>query len=162
MALRGRRGDDAIQELRELELFALADDDELRRVTELGHVVEAADGTVLTEEEVFHGGDFFVLLEGHASVSREGELLRTLQAGSFFGEMAALELRKRSATVTAASPVRLLVFDRAGFDQLLASAPSVTRRLLRELGRRLRDLEEQLGSPAPERTNDARGPGGAS
>ncbi len=138
----GRKDDEMVAELRDLELFSLADDDELDRVLELGHVVEASSGTVLTEEEEYQGGDFFVILDGAATVSRGDQRLRTLERGSFFGEMAALELRKRSATVTADTPLRLLVFDRAAFDQLLADAPTVTRRLLREMGRRLRDMEE--------------------
>lgn len=138
----GRRDDGAAAELRDLELFSLADDDELDRVLELGHVIEAPEDTVLTEESEYQGGDFFVILDGTAGVSRGGRRLRTLERGSFFGEMAALELRKRSATVTSDAPLRLLVFDRAAFDQLLADAPTVTRRLLREMGRRLRDMEE--------------------
>jgi CRP-like cAMP-binding protein len=141
MALRGRRDEQAIAELRELELFSLADDDELRLVLDLGHVVDAPEGTALTEESEFQGGDFFVILDGTATVSRGDEELRTLERGAFFGEMAALELRKRSATVTADSPMQLLVFDRSAFDQLLTDAQTFTRRLLREMGRRLRDME---------------------
>jgi CRP-like cAMP-binding protein len=143
MAILGRR-DDSWTQLQGLELFALADEHELRRVTELADIAEVDEGTVLTEEAEFQGGDFFVILEGTATVSVHDQQLNTIGPGSFFGEMAALELRKRTATVAAASPMRLLVFDRAGFDKLLVEAPSVTRRLLREMGKRLRDLEAAL------------------
>lgn len=138
------RGNVQFDELRRVNLFSLADERELQTIAGLGDVAEAEPGRVLTEESEFQGGDFFVILDGTATVEVHGQQVATLEPGSFFGEMAALELRKRSATVTADSPMRLLIFSRSGFDKLLAEAPTVPRRLLREMGRRLRDLEEQM------------------
>lgn len=138
-----RRDDEVdIDALRRLDLFATADDDELRRVAGLGDLVEVPEGTVLAEEDVFAGGDFFVIVEGTADVSKGGEKARSLEAGAFFGEMGALEQRKRSATVTAATEMEILVFTRMAFDQLIGDAPNVTRKIVREMGRRLRELEE--------------------
>jgi CRP-like cAMP-binding protein len=52
---------------------------------------------------VFQQGDeadrFFILVDGQVHIERDGEVIATLGAGSFFGESALLVRGKRSATV---------------------------------------------------------------
>jgi CRP/FNR family transcriptional regulator, cyclic AMP receptor protein len=144
MASLRRKRDVDVATLRGLQLFSTADDSELRRVAELANVLEVTEGTTLTEEDEFQGGEFFVITDGTAEVSQGGVTFITLGEGEFFGEMGALEPRKRSATVEAASDLRLLVFSRAAFDELIADAPNVTRKIVREMGRRLRALEDRV------------------
>lgn len=145
MASLRRRRDVEAATLKELQLFSTADEGELRRVAELATALEVPEGTTLTEEDEFQGGEFFVITEGTAEVSQGGVSLGTLRPGESFGEMGALEPRRRSATVTAASDLSLLVFSRTAFDELIADAPNVTRKIVREMGRRLRALEDRLG-----------------
>jgi CRP/FNR family transcriptional regulator, cyclic AMP receptor protein len=144
MAILRRKRDTAIEELRGIRLFSTAEENDLRRIKDLADTLEVPEGTVLTEEDEFEGGEFFVVVDGHATVSYKDKQVATLEPGSFFGEMGAIEMRTRSATVTAASPMVLLVFDRFSFDRLLADAPSVARSIIREMGRRIRLLEEEL------------------
>src|SRR3970282_2556688 len=70
--------------------------------------IDLRDGHVLTREGR-PGREFFVLIEGTARVTRNGRKLADLGAGDWFGEIALLTDTPRSATVTATSPVRILV-----------------------------------------------------
>jgi CRP/FNR family transcriptional regulator, cyclic AMP receptor protein len=51
---------------------------------------------------------FFVILEGSASVSRDGRALAALNAGDVFGEMGVMDDARRNADVIAVTPMRLL------------------------------------------------------
>ena len=50
----------------------------------------------------------FAILEGTAEVSRDGKPVRTLGAGDVFGEIAILSGGRRTATVVATSPMKLI------------------------------------------------------
>ena len=78
------------------------------------------------------GRDAYVISSGQASVTRDGECLGTLSPGEFFGEMSLLAGAQRLATVTADTPMVLLVLAPAAFDSLLANAPTVLRKMMRE------------------------------
>ena len=56
---------------------------------------------------------------------------------TFFGEIALLERTPRTATVTAATPLRFFVLTRQSFQRLLDTEPAVERQVLRSLARRL-------------------------
>lgn len=65
-------------------------------------------GAVLTVE----GGDsnkFFVLLDGHVTVHREGRHLRDLGPGDSFGELGVVAMAPRTATVIATTPIEVAV-----------------------------------------------------
>jgi CRP/FNR family cyclic AMP-dependent transcriptional regulator len=79
---------------------------------------------VLAREGDF-GDEFFVIDSGTAEVTRGGERLAELGAGDFFGEMALIEENRRNATVTATSPMSLVVMTRASFRALDRSMPQV-------------------------------------
>jgi len=66
-----------------------------------------------------------------------------LHPGEFFGEMSLLDGGPRSATVVAATPVRLLVISRRHFSVLLKEVPGLTQTLLTTLSRRVRQAEEE-------------------
>ena len=76
---------------------------------DLGRVMTVREhprGTVLAEE-----GDlptlFFVLLDGHVTVHRDGAHLSDLGPGDYFGEVGVLSLQTRNASVIATTPVRV-------------------------------------------------------
>lgn len=98
--------------------------------------MEVPEGKVLAREGET-GQEFFVLVEGEVSVTKNGEEVRTLGAGDFFGEIALLEDVRRTATVTATTPVRFFVLTRQGFRSLVAHQPGI---------------EEQVRAAAAERS----------
>ena len=78
--------------------------------------------TALTERlarQGERGGEFFVLLDGEAEVRRNGRKRATVGPGEFFGEIALVSDRPRTATVTATKPVRVLVITDASFRAVL-------------------------------------------
>jgi CRP-like cAMP-binding protein len=93
------------------------------------------EGKVLTTEGD-PGREFFVLIEGTADVRRKGRKVNTMGAGDFFGEIALVSNRPRTATVTATSPMRLLVITDRAFRELMRKTPSIQTKVLSALAER--------------------------
>ncbi len=83
------------------------------------------------------GGNFYVILEGEASVEVDGEDRHQLTRGDFFGEISALTGEPPAADVVAATTLRCLVIPAAQFERLLLERPQLMLRLLRMEARRL-------------------------
>ena len=75
------------------------------------------------------GYSFFVLREGSATVTIDGVEVRKLEAGDFFGELAILGDGRRTATVTTASPSRVLVLFGTEFRRLQQEHPELAARI---------------------------------
>jgi len=87
-------------------LFAGMSADELAAAAEHFEEVEVRVGDELTHEDDF-GYSFFVVLDGHVTVTRGDETLAELGPGDHFGEVALVHGQKRNATVKAADYGRL-------------------------------------------------------
>ena len=92
------------------------------------------------------GRDLYVLEEGAVDVVIDGEIVSTLRAGEFFGEIAALEwgagyARSRVATVVARQDVRLRVLEPEALAHLLSAFPRLEREIRRQAYDRLGQLE---------------------
>jgi CRP-like cAMP-binding protein len=92
------------------------------------------------------GDSFFVIIDGTVAVRTPVGGGGELQPGDFFGEMSLLDGEPRSATITAATDVRLLVVDRLHFWRLLDATPDLIRRILTVLSRRVRRLEQTVNA----------------
>ncbi|MEA2422313.1 MAG: aromatic-L-amino-acid/L-tryptophan decarboxylase [Thermoleophilaceae bacterium] len=128
----GRR-EIAIGDIGTIELFRGVSDEVLGRVSGWASELLVAEGDEVTRAWD-SARDFYVILEGAATVVRDGHEQGRLGAGDFFGEIAALDWGAgygyaRSATVTATRPLRLLVLDPAHLNRLMAEAPSVAERI---------------------------------
>jgi CRP-like cAMP-binding protein len=139
----GRGKSDHIRLLGDVSLFRACTDKELAHIASLTTEVDVPADDVLCREGE-SGSEFFVIIDGEASVTIDGELRAKIGPGSFFGEMALLDGGPRIATVTATTPARLLVLSRQEFFSLLDGAPRVARQLLTAIGARLRTAEESL------------------
>ncbi len=84
------------------------------------------------------GETVFVLLEGTARVVRGGRTVARLSPGDFFGEIAVLDRRPRTADVIATSPVAVLVLHRDDLKAILEDEPQAAWSLLEALAGRLR------------------------
>ena len=88
------------------------------------------------------GGNFYVILEGEASVEIEGEERARLRRGDFFGEVSALTDEPPTADVVAATLLRCLVIPAPQLERLLVERPQLALRMLRMEARRLRNTLE--------------------
>jgi CRP-like cAMP-binding protein len=110
----------------------------LARVTE---DLEMEEGKVLAREGDI-GQEFFVIVDGDVDVSKDGQTVRKLGSGDFFGEIALIwESPRRTATVTASSPVRLFVLTRQAFRGLIDHHPDIEEKVLEALEERVRATE---------------------
>lgn len=103
-------------------------------------------GTVLCRENAIEDR-FYMILEGDAEVtktinSNEERLLKTLQPGDFFGEMALIHNAPRAATVTAKTTLIALELDKAAFSQVLHNSTSIAMAMISEISDRLRQNDQ--------------------
>jgi len=129
------RRDSKIDLLRSVPLFAECSQKELGRIAAIADELYQPEGTRLIEEGK-KGREFFVLVDGTVDVRRNGRKLRTMGTGDFFGEIALITDSPRSATVTATSPVRVLVITSQAFQRLLADTATLQPKVLAALAER--------------------------
>jgi CRP/FNR family cyclic AMP-dependent transcriptional regulator len=130
------RQDAKVDALKRSPLFEGLSRRELAHVARLTDDLEVPAGTVLCEEGS-RGQEFFIILDGEATVTRGGQRLGTVSSGDFFGEIALLERVKRTATVTAATSLKFFVVSEHVFKSVLDTDPAVERKVLRTVVRRL-------------------------
>ena len=128
--------DAKIDLLKDVPLFASCSKSELQQIASLADELDLGEGATLIREGE-RGREFIVVAEGTVSVTRNGQHIRDLGAGAFIGEIALVADVPRTATVTATSPVRLLVVTDRGFRGLLEQMPSIATKVLQSLGERL-------------------------
>ena len=126
--------------LASLPVFAGCSGRELEAIDRLVDLVDVGAGEVLVQEGTT-GRESFVIVAGEAVVTVAGRQIALLGPGDFFGEMAVLDPgQPRSATVAAASAMRLLVLEPPSFSSVVA-LPYVAHRVILGLIRRLSDTE---------------------
>ena len=131
--------DTKVDALAKAPLFAALSRQELGELAKASEDLEVEEGKTLTREGDL-GREFFVIVEGDVSVTQDGNEIRRLGAGDFFGEIALIyDNARRTATVTAASPLRFFVLTRQSFRSLLEHQPEIE-------GKVMAALEERLGS----------------
>ena len=140
LSVRGRRGKVGIwglraprpqggpemyaERLRDVPFFSGLKKKDLEAVAQQTDELDVPPGKVLARQgDVGH--EFFVIQEGTAEVTRDGHKLGELGPGDFFGELALLQEDRRTATVTATSPMTLIVMTRQSFRGMDQSMPSI-------------------------------------
>jgi CRP-like cAMP-binding protein len=116
------------QRIGELELFGACRPDELRWIARAADQVEVGAGKALIAEGS-RAREFIVVMEGVAA-SDDG---MAFTKGAHFGHIELIGDDVHEATVTALTDMRILVFGPGAFRGLLERAPSVARKLMREL-----------------------------
>jgi serine phosphatase RsbU (regulator of sigma subunit) len=105
-------------------------------------------GTVICREgEIEH--EFYIIHAGHVMISKrlndgDERILATMGAGEFFGEMALVEHKPRTATVTAQDNTELLVITEETFEKVVARSPIVALTILRQVSRSLRRTDRLM------------------
>lgn len=104
--------------------------------------MDAEAGRVLIEQGQA-GSSLFIVISGKLGVSRGGRQVATRGPGEFVGELSLLLGEPCNATVATLQDSRLLVLERRAFNALLDSAPTLTKRLLKDLARRFSELVDR-------------------
>jgi glutamate/tyrosine decarboxylase-like PLP-dependent enzyme len=130
-----------VESVASLPLCASMTADDLRRLAALGREREVPEGTPIVREWDTTR-EFCILLEGEVEVSRAGSVLERHASGAFFGELAARDWGRgygypRTATVTATTPVRLLVFPEGTLGTVMALAPALAAAIEEAIDARL-------------------------
>ena len=130
------RKDAKAEMIRAVPLFSGCGKSDLRAIAAIADELSWPEGRVLAKQGD-KGREFFVIVDGSADVTVDGTKVAQLGAGDFFGEMALLTAERRSATVTATTPLRgLVIVDRA-FARLLKEDPGVQAKILGTVAARL-------------------------
>jgi CRP/FNR family transcriptional regulator, cyclic AMP receptor protein len=132
---------DAAAVLKSVPLFGALSRGELNDIVDLAREELFSPGQdIVTEGE--SGGPFFCITEGRADVIVHGKKIRELAPGASFGEMALFEGTPRSATIRANTHVKALAITSWNFLALLQDNWDITKKVLAELSRIIRELQE--------------------
>jgi CRP-like cAMP-binding protein len=135
-----RYRDEYLKHLADVPMFRACSKKDLALIARLAenHRFEKGQDVV---KEGKRGQEFYVIVDGKAKVTRGGRKVATLGAGDHFGELALLDPSPRDATVTAETPLEVLILMEREFRSLLMEVPMLERKLLVALARRLHALE---------------------
>ncbi len=142
------------QELKNIAVLREVNDEALVRLATVLEAKEYADGQVVFAEGD-PGESMFFIAQGHVRIEKlaqaAGALRKTLtvlDAGDYFGEMALMDQKPRSASAVAAGSARLLRLSKAAFDQLQQQGTGVGMNVLfamiRTSSERIRRLSTQV------------------
>jgi CRP-like cAMP-binding protein len=130
------------ERLAQIPLFQGLGKKELRHISGLATRLEEPAGKILTKEGQ-QGYEFIIVLEGEVEVRRQGEVIAKRGAGDYFGEIALLDNRPRTATIVAVTPVVIEVIERREFLGLVAENPEIGQAIMATMAQRLEQLDER-------------------
>ena len=133
MPLRSKAKNDL---LKSVPLFEHCSRRDLGKIAAITEEVAVEDGTVLITEGD-RGREFFVIISGEVEVRRRGRKVAALGPGTYFGEIALLSQQPRTATVTAVTPLHVLVIGDRAFVDLLDEIPELWLKVARSLAERV-------------------------
>jgi CRP/FNR family transcriptional regulator, cyclic AMP receptor protein len=125
-----------VELIKGVPLFSELGKRELNEVASIADEIDLREGKELTVEGQ-PGREFFVIIEGDAVVRRGDREINRLGAGDFFGEIALVDDRPRTATVVAESPLRALVVTDRAFRTLLDRSPEIENKVMSARAARL-------------------------
>jgi CRP/FNR family transcriptional regulator, cyclic AMP receptor protein len=125
--------------LKTVPLFASLADKELKKVAQLADEVDVAAGQHLVDEGRF-AHEFFVIEDGTAEVQHDGKTVATLGPGDFFGEIALIRTDRRTASVVATTPMKLIVVFGPNFRAMESDMPSVHDKINAAIEERTKSL----------------------
>jgi CRP-like cAMP-binding protein len=127
-------------QLKDVPFFGDLSKRELATVAQKADEVDVDAGKVLAREGDF-GQEFFVIMDGTAEVLRGETPIAELGPGEFFGEMALCGEDRRTATVKAISPMKLLVMTRQNFRDIDRAMPQVNAKVVEAINARRAALQ---------------------
>ncbi len=124
--------------------FAACTEEQLREVARIAERLHIQAGEVILREGRL-GRELFVIVEGTATVTRAGRVVNVRHGGDYFGELSAIEAVPRSATVTAATDLDVLIIGPREFEAMM-EIPGFRNALLTGMSRRIREADDRLAA----------------
>jgi CRP/FNR family cyclic AMP-dependent transcriptional regulator len=147
-----------LEALRSVPLFASLDDTAARHLRSLLLVQD-----IKSNNAIFHAGDsgdsLCLIESGRVRITitdEDGKLviLAELAAGDFFGEMALIDGKPRSADATVIEDARLAVLSRENFLSFVRDNPDVAVEMISAVSHRLRRTDELLRQRVSRNVNE--------
>ena len=135
--------DTYLDHLGSIGLFSALSRKELQRVAKASDEVKVKAGHELARQGDV-GREMFVLIDGEASVKRNGRKITSIGPGAAVGELSLLDRGPRTATVTCDSDCTVLVLGAREFSALLDDLPGVAHKVLSRLAAWVRDLDSKV------------------
>lgn len=107
-----------------IPMFGVLSDEDRDRLASVSTTVQVDADTTLVHEGDF-GFTMFAIVAGMADVTKDGDVIRTLVPGDVFGEIAVLASGRRTATVTARTPMELIAVMNRDVWRLEQEAPDL-------------------------------------
>ena len=136
--------DEAVELISSLSLFADLGGPQLEAISHIFEETTFAPGQRILRQGIT-GSNFYVVVDGEASVKIDGEERASIGRGDFFGEMSLLLGGAPTADVTARTPLRCLVLAGPDLHGFLDKFPTVMYRMLVAMARRLRAANQHPG-----------------
>jgi CRP/FNR family cyclic AMP-dependent transcriptional regulator len=140
----GSMPDEAVDLISSLTLFADLGGPQLEAISHIFEETTFAPGQRILRQGIT-GSNFYVVVDGEASVKIDGEERANIGRGDFFGEMSLLLGSAPTADVTARTPLRCLVLAGPELHGFLDKYPTVMYRMLVAMARRLSAANQRSG-----------------
>lgn len=134
------RRDDVLGYLTNTALFSACSKKDLQLVARHSEHITISAGREMTTEGAT-GHEFYVILDGKATVTRGGKQVAVLGPGDSFGELSLLDRSPRNATVTADTDIDAVILGQREFNALLDLVPTLAHKLLIGLARRIHQVD---------------------
>lgn len=134
------RTDAKLNHLSQTWLFSSLSKRELSQIGRAAEEVTVGPGRTLCEQGET-GREFFLILDGQATVRRNGRKVAALGPGQYFGELSLLDRGPRSATVISDTDMDLLVLAQREFNGVLDEIPGLAHKLLGVMAARVRQSD---------------------
>lgn len=134
------RRDAYLDHLAAVPMFASCSRQELTEIGRRTEEITVKAGATLVKQGS-SSRELFLIVDGEATVDRDGKKVAKLGPGDHFGELGIFERLPRSASVVADTELDVLVLDRPQFHGLLSDVPNIARAVLRNMASRLREAD---------------------
>lgn len=131
-----------LDNLSQVRLFSSMSRRDLQKIAKASDEVDVPAGKTLVEQGS-RGREAFVILEGNATVKRNGRKVATIGPGDHFGELALLDGGSRTATVVADTAMTVLVIGQREFSGVLDEVPGLAHKVMASLAATIRQLDQK-------------------
>lgn len=135
--------DSHLDHLASISLFSALSRKELQRVAKASDEVTVKQGHELVRQGDV-GREMFVIVDGTATVKRNGRKVASVGPGSAIGEMALLDKGPRTASIVADTDLTVLVLGAREFGGVIDDVPGLAHKIMATLATRIRDLDSKI------------------